>query len=115
MDRWSNYFGLRESSDAAVHIAAKNIIRARRIKFSILSLFLNIGWVSGFFGAYLAILKWWDPNKLNLEWAEIPIAAVLVGVAMVGFIYIMTIKKHVVSLDPKFDWAEEYWAVKGDP
>lgn len=115
MDRWSNYFGLRESSDAAVHIAAKNIIRARRIKFSILGLFLNIGWVSGFFGAYFAIFKWWEPDKINLEWVEIPIAAVIGGIALVGFAYIMTIKKHVVSLDPKFDWAEEYWAVKGDP
>lgn len=115
MDRWSNYFGLRESSDAAVHIAAKNIIRARRNKFSIWSLILNIGWVSGFTGAYFAILKWWDANKLNLEWVDIPIAAVFIGIALVGFVYIMEIKKHVVSLDPKFDWAEEYWAVRGDP
>lgn len=115
MNTWSNYFGLRESSDAAVHIAAKNIIRARRIKFSILGLFLNIGWVSGFIGAYLAILKWWVPAKTNYEWVHIPIAAVVFGIALIGFVYIMEIKKHVVSLDPKFDWAEEYWAVKGDP
>ena len=115
MDRWSNYFGLRESSDAAVHMAAKKIIRARRIKFSIMKLFLNIGWASGFIGAYLAILKWWDPAKANFEWVHIPIAALVFGIALIGFSYMMEIKKHAVSLDPKFDWAEEYWAVKGDP
>lgn len=107
-----NYFGFAENVDAAVYRSAKNIHNARKIKCGFVACLEVFCLFAATYGGFQGIIKILMPDKITASWTDILIVSAFAGFAMMATIFGFMWTKHKVSLDPKYDWAEEYLEFK---